>query len=534
MKKRKLIISIFVLALICSCNSQSFIKKESIKESSMEPSMLGTDSLKNWHVSSIGLNKLAGINLHSIRKFDYTEHKSVTVAVIDSEIDFKHDFLKLNIWFNPLEVPGNGIDDDTNGYIDDHSGWNFLGNLCNKNTRYAHFESTRILKELKNSNKSSSYEKLESLRSNYKKLLEEGKFNKTNNDAVLAEYRELQKEFDSILHKRAYDLKAIDSLKLQIKNDSLLFKRASYWGELLSYNMTEEYLLFHKKRSDSIYFKSLNLNYDDRNIQNDDSRDLNDHKYGTPLGLFDNTLNHGTQMAGIIVGIAPEKTKLMSLAISAIGDEHDKDIALAIRYAVDNGAKVINMSFWKHFSMHKEWVDEAIKYAADNDVVIISIAGNDGIDLSESFKYPDDINELREEFVDNFLTVGASSYTIDENLKPKYSNYGKNDVDIFAPGERIFTTTKNNGFTKYSDGTSSAAAVTSGVAALIRSYYPSLTAPEVKHILMESGVTYTVSVPTPTKENPERMTPFNELSKSGKILNAYNAIKMADSVVRSR
>jgi cell wall-associated protease len=192
------------------------------------------------------------------------------------------------------------------------------------------------------------------------------------------------------------------------------------------------------------------------------------------------------------------------------------------------------MSFGKEFSLHKEWVFDAIKYAEKNNVLIISSAGNFGYNLnSNNDYYPNDNIDNGAEISANFVLVGATSYSINSALKTESSNYGKNDVDLFAPGDKIFTTLPNNKYSNNLGGTSLASAITSGVAALIFSYYPNLTASQVKHILMDTGLEYTLEVNTLTEEDKNKTTPFNQLSKSGKVLNAYNAFIMADSISRN-
>ena len=219
------------------------------------------------------------------------------------------------------------------------------------------------------------------------------------------------------------------------------------------------------------------------------------------------------------------------------GDEYDKDVALGIRYAVDNGAKVINTSFGKGYSPKKEWVWEAIKYAASKDVLIVNAAGNDGKNIDVEKTFPNDSKDLETEISDNVLTIGAMSLNYNEKLPANFSNYGKKNVDVFAPGVQIYSTTPENGYAKLS-GTSMAAPSTAGVAALVRSYYPKLTASQVKHILMNSGLKINFEVIKPgssSRQNPKgEMVKFSELSVSGRVVNAYNALMMADKIVNGK
>ncbi len=224
--------------------------------------------------------------------------------------------------------------------------------------------------------------------------------------------------------------------------------------------------------------------------------------------------------------------KIMPLNISYSGDEHDKDIAMAIYYAVDNGAKVINMSFGKEFSLHKKWVSDAYKYAESNNVLIVHCAGNDSFNVDENPYYPNDVDyENPHEVVDNFINVGATTAKADSTLVASFSNYGKKNVDLFAPGDKIYTTTAGNGYA-YDSGTSLAAPMVSATAALIWSYYPKLTAKEVKQIILESGTAYDMDVLIPGGEG--KKAKFSELSKSGKVLNVYNAMQLAEKVSKKK
>ena len=290
---------------------------------------------------------------------------------------------------------------------------------------------------------------------------------------------------------------------------------------------------------------ALKNNY--RTVLGDDENTMEITVYGdNKVGHSIKTEAHGSHVSGIIgavrnneVGMNGVANNLKIMAVRAVpdGDEYDKDVALAIRYAVDNGAKVLNTSFGKGFSPKKEWVWDAIKYAASKDVLIVNASGNDGSDIDEDLTYPNDSKDLEIEISDNVITIGAMSANYNENLPANFSNYGKINVDVFAPGVQIYSTTPENGYAKFS-GTSMAAPSTAGVAALVRSYYPKLTASQVKHILMNSGILITMDVIKPgsqTRENPDgEKVPFTELSVSGRVVNAYNALLMADKMLNRR
>tara|TARA_A200000113_G_C8844625_1_gene348138 strand:- start:685 stop:1647 length:963 start_codon:yes stop_codon:yes gene_type:complete len=284
-----------------------------------------------------------------------------------------------------------------------------------------------------------------------------------------------------------------------------------------------------------------------RNILGDDPNIMDDKPYGdSKTGHSIKDESHGTHVSGIIaasrdnkIGINGIANNVKIMAVRAVpdGDEYDKDVALGLRYAVDNGAKIINTSFGKGFSPKKEWVFEAIEYAASKDVLIVNAAGNDGNNIDFEKVFPNDSRDLKTEISDNFLTVGAISANYNENLPASFSNYGKINVDVFAPGVQIYSTTPENEYAKFS-GTSMAAPSAAGVAALIRSYYPKLSASQVKHILMNSGTLINFEVIKPgsrswEKPNGEKV-PFSDLSVSGRIVNAYNALKMADYMINSR
>ena len=285
------------------------------------------------------------------------------------------------------------------------------------------------------------------------------------------------------------------------------------------------------------------MSFDGRKPVGDDPYNISDIGYGD--GNPDNRLedeSHGTHVAGIIAaernngigvnGVA-NNVALMSVRAVPNGDEYDKDIALAIRYAADNGAKIINCSFGKSFSPNAEWVYEAIKYAASKDVLIVHAAGNDGSNLDDPLNpnYPNDQINNGPEIADNVITVGSLDSEYGSEMISSFSNYGKINVDVFAPGGKIYSTMPGSEY-DFAGGTSMAAPAVAGVAALIRSYYPKLSASQVKRVLMDSGLSTKASVVL--NGDVERAKPFTEASKSGKMVNAYNALIMADQISRGK
>ncbi|MDB4199432.1 S8 family serine peptidase, partial [Polaribacter sp.] len=318
---------------------------------------------------------------------------------------------------------------------------------------------------------------------------------------------------------------------------------------MLERGMTEGALFDAKKGlteylDSQIKGKSYDLDFNARQTLGDNLYDINDKFYGNNNVIGSKDLeSHGTHVAGIVAASRNNKkgvngvannVKIMAVRVVPDGDEHDKDVALGIHYAVDNGAKIINTSFGKGYSPNKKWVYDAIKYAAKKDVLIVNAAGNDGKDIDVTKTYPNDSEDLVHEIADNVLTIGAMSLYYDEKLPANFSNFGKTNVDVFAPGVDIYATMPKDKYTLNS-GTSMAAPSAAGVAALVRSYYPKLSASQVKHILMNSGIKINFEVIKPgsqSRANPNGdRVPFSDLCVSGRVVNAYNALKMADRIV---
>ena len=500
------------------------------------------NELDKWHLKDIEKDSFPGISLERA----YTEllkkrkANTIIVAVLDTEINTNNESLKQQIWVNNNEIPNNGIDDDNNGYIDDIHGWNYIGTKENDSVVFSSFSYTRVIKKYgskyKNSSKNDIPEKEKKHYDDYKKAivafnkeLEYRKSNIAQYDRIQEKYTKASKIVNRYFSDNSYNQTKLDSLDAIITDEEDK-KYISYMKYYLKYNINDSTINKGKKSEQKIINRNLNVEHNGRYNTNDDADDINDFPYGN--NNIDGIANfhHGTQIASIIAsnkGNNLDDVKIMFLNTSTAGDEYDKDIALAIRYAVDNGAKVINMSFGKSFSLHPEWVKEAIIYAESKNVLIVTSAGNDGIDLDNNYDYPNDkLNES--EYANNFLKVGATTYKLDSTLIASYSNYGKSEVDIFAPGSNISCL----GWEKnmVDSGTSLSSAIVSGVAALIFSYYPNLTASQVKHIIMESGLSTDIMVNKPSNNSETQKVPFNSLSKSGKIVNAYNALLMASQL----
>jgi subtilisin family serine protease len=455
--------------------------------------------------------------------------KKVIVAIVDSGVDIEHEDLKAVTWTNKKEIVGNGIDDDKNGYVDDIHGWNFLGNITKENLEYERIlANKKLVDEATYQEAIAANDKNITTSKTGKARLEQTFLEASNADMVL------EKHFGKTGYSTA-EVNAIDSQDAEIVKSKTVMQRLNSMG--MSF---PEYKVSNQKRIDNynkvINGDNLKTNY--RKVLGDNPDDIADTKYGdnNVMGPDKEEILHGTHVAGIVAqvrnnglggdGIA-NNVEILTVRAVPDGDEYDKDIALGIRYAVDNGAKVINGSFGKSFSPHKQWVYDAIKYAEKKDVLIVFAAGNDAKDIDVNNSFPSDSEDKKTEFADNVITIGALNLEYGNKVVARFSNYGKINVDVFAPGVKIYATTPNNKY-QLLQGTSMASPNVAGVAALIRSYYPKLSAKQVKHILMDSGVAITADVIVGGKATDVRS--FSTLSKSGKIVNAYNALLMAEKM----
>jgi cell wall-associated protease len=555
MIKKKLLYPLSLLLMfIIGCSAQQ--KPKPIKA----PPVIYKNSLPLavrdcWQNLDIEKDTLAGTSLNRAYQdiIKNKKGKEVIVAVIDNYMDVYHEDLKSAIWVNKKEVPNNGIDDDHNGYVDDINGWNFLGNPNGDDLVYANTESTRIIRSLKK-----KYSNFPSFNKNsqdsvlYIKATERYKADKDFLGVLqkqasenLKVYRSAQANLRDVYKKTSYSLKELDSLyKSYSKVNVDLAKRVSEIRRFHKLGKDYQILLNDSLKIEDQFKITYNENYYDRTVLGDEELNLSNIGYGSNNMWKNAKYNyHGTIVAGVIganrankIGIEGFSDQIKIMAIRTTpsgGSENDKDVALAIRYAVDNGAKVINMSFGKTLCAHPEWIKEAFIYAQKHGVLLIAGAGNNSWDNDIHPFYPIDYDEnTGEEYCNNFIKVGAISLDGDKNFLAPFTNYGKKTVDIFAPGYYLKTTDPNGGYS-YRDGTSMASPIVSGVAALVRSHYPKLTASQIKQIILESGVSYDLQVQVPGEKEGE-LKPFSEMSKSGKVVNAYNALLMAEQVSKGK
>lgn len=501
-----------------------------------------TDTQKQgWGHLDLIKDSIPGMSLD--KAYDFIKNKqgtTVVVAVVDSGTDLEHEDLKDVAWVNPKEVAGNGIDDDKNGFIDDINGWNFLGPIYKENA-----ELYRIIKDSTIVDKE-TYIKAKGA---YDKKKTEAANNKARFGQILKAVNFANDNISKKLGTNKYtkeDLKKIDVSSSQDLSRSVAIANQMFDLGLSSLQEAIDQLTDLVQNADDLLEeKAIKMDY--RKVLKDNENSMATKFYGdNKSGHSEKDESHGSHVSGIIGasrnngkgmnGVA-KNVKIMAVRVVPDGDEYDKDVALGIRYAVDNGAKVINTSFGKGYSPKKEWVYDAIRYAEKNDVLIVNAAGNDAKDIDVNVTYPNDAPDMKNEISDNFLTVGAMSANYNEKLPASFTNYGKINVDVFAPGVEIYSTTPENEY-GFKNGTSMAAPSTAGVAALIRSYYPKLSASQVKHILMNSGTKIDLEVIRPgstSRENPDgEKVNFSELSVSGRVVNAYNALKMADQMVNGK
>ena len=515
----------FIKTLFLSMFSLTMFAQTATNPSAKKTPLTETE-LKRWSHLDLEKDSIPGMSVDKAYTELLKNKKStkVIVAVVDSGVDINQEDLKTVIWTNKKEIPNNGKDDDKNGFIDDVHGWNFLGNSNNEN-----LEMVRILK--KGDDGSETYKRA---LADYNENLKDIQDSKENVDVLL----NADKSVSEFLKNDNYtlsELKDMSSVKFELYDAKRI---------MLSY-ATQKGASFHddlKSAKNYVYDQidyNLNKDFSPRKLVGDNPEDINDKKYGNNVVYSKDRKDslHGTHVAGIIAqgrnnglggdGVA-DNVEIMPVRAVPNGDEYDKDIALAIRYAVDNGAKVINGSFGKDYSPHAQWVYDAIKYAASKDVLIVHAAGNDSKNIDTEPNFPtDDVDG--QEIADNVLTVGALNFEYSEKVVAKFSNYGKRNVDVFAPGVKIYATVPDNKY-KYLQGTSMASPNAAGVATLIREYYPNLKAAQVKQILMQSGTPLNLEVLVDEKRIK---IPFAEASVSGKIVNAYNALKMAEEMSNS-
>ncbi|MGB3607811.1 MAG: S8 family peptidase [Psychroserpens sp.] len=522
-----------ISVLLFSCASAGGVLTtpiENIDTSPIKVSELTVSEKQSWAHLDLAKDTIPGMSVDKAYAEIIKNRKGKTtiVAVIDSATDIDHEDLDGVIWKNKDEIPNNGKDDDNNGYIDDINGWNFVGDGYDEQ-----MEMTRII-----ASGDRSKPNFAAAETAYNKEYQKYTELKTQYDQIYQGVQSADKVLTKHFGKSDYTKKEVNAITTQSEELGTAKNFAQFMFSNGFESMTEG-ITAVKKDLDNINMrlnvylnKSLNgrKTGDDPNILNDKPGYGNNNPRPTRPDE-----SHGTHVSGIIAaerdngkginGVA-NNVEIMAIRSTPNGDEYDKDVALAIRYAADNGAKIINMSFGKSFSPHSDWVRDAIVYAAQKDVLIVHGAGNDSENSDEFPSFPNDAVGTGQEIADNFINVGALEPKYGSGMVADYSNYGKLSIDVFAPGSDIYSAVPGNKY-ESQGGTSMAAPNVAGVAALIRSQYPSLTAPQVKQILMESGLPIKAKVVVGQNGAVKSLA---EISTSGKIVNAYNALIMASKM----
>ena len=508
----------------------------------------------NWYNLSPKNDKIQGVGVdraYSELLKDKTSKKTIIVAVIDAGVDIYHEDLATIIWINEDEIPNNGKDDDNNGYVDDVNGWNFIGNAKGENINKENLEVTRITRKFSSQFEGKTAadisEKDKTNFEMYTKASKERLENAEKYGEKLTRYTEMKGKF----------VAAEEALKKELKKEELTIE------DVEPYTTTDTILIAHKNTLVSLYSRGVDVARLDRIIEyygtytkyytnleftpradiiGDDEYDINDTNYGNS-DVKGEDATHGSMVSGIIGGIRgngigvegiADNVRFMVLRTIPNGDEQDKDVALAVRYAVDNGANIINMSFGKYYSPLESEVNKAMRYAADKGVLLVKASGNDETNIDNVTQYPN-ATDNDGSTIPNWITVGANDQLLDKKMSATFSNYGVKNVHIYAPGVGIISTVPDSQY-EMANGTSFSCPVVTGVAALVWSYYPELTVEELKEILLTTGTNYKrKKVYQPGYNSEEQVkTKFGKLSSTGSIVNAYNALVAAEKKLTAK
>jgi subtilisin family serine protease len=505
--------------------------------------------LLNWQNKDLATDSVVGMSTEKAYNelLSKKPSKKVIVAIIDSGVDTDHEDIKDNVWVNEDEIPGNGIDDDKNGYVDDVHGWSFLGNPKGENINHETLEMTRIYKKyssqfdkVKKEQVSKSdreaFDMYQKAKAEYVEKLAEAK----SESSSLGDFIKKYNQNDSILRNYLKtDTFSVEQMRAIQTDDAEVMNAAKMLSFLKESGVNKDEIEKYLGHIDDKLKYYLNVNYNPRTIIGDDPEKWDGKAYGSNNAKGPDP-GHGTHVAGIVAAIRKNgkgidgvaiNVRIMSVRAVPDGDERDKDIAMAIRYAVDNGAEVINMSFGKGFSPQKQWVDDAVRYADQKGVILVHAAGNDAQNTDVVPSYPSKFYQGSNEYAKDWLSIGASTMQKGNTLPAFFSNYGKKTVDVFAPGHEIYSLKPGNKY-ETNSGTSMAAPMVTGVAALLKSYYPELSAKEIIEIIIHSGTDLRkekITFPGGKKKLAlSKKIKFKKLSKSGRVVNVYQAVLLAE------
>lgn len=488
----------------------------------------------NWHLLDAAADRYPGISAERAYRELLNGRQprdTIVVAIIDSGVEIDHPDLAGIIWTNPRERAGNGRDDDGNGYVDDVHGWDFLGGRDGRDVDNDTYEVTRLYAACRAGATEAAGEPCSDIQRDFEARRAEAQANlqqiRQIEQVVTAVYAALRQ------HLGTQELTTAAVQGMNATDPRLQQARAIYL-ELAGQGYTLDDVVEQREALEGQVQFGMNPDFDPRNIVGDNYANAAERGYGN-AEVEGPDAGHGTHVAGIVAairngtgvdGVAPA-VRIMPLRAVPDGDERDKDVANAIRYAIDNGARVVNMSFGKSHSPQKSVVDEAVRYAESKGVLLVHAAGNDGEDLNQAGNFPNQ-DYASGGRAGNWIEVGASSWHA-ENLAADFSNYGRGRVDVFAPGVAILSTVPDAGYGR-NDGTSMAAPVVSGVAATLLSYFPELTATEVRQIILESAERNEAQVTRPGTGGGQ--VSFAELSDTGGVVNLYRAVQLAQQRAR--
>ena len=510
------------------------------------------NDLKTWYHKDFSTTNVYGVNTDNAYKFLESKGlkpRTVVVGVLDSGVEVDHPGLINNMWKNPNEIPNNGIDDDKNGYVDDIYGWNFIGGKT-ADVDADNLEVTRMVKKYqpifegtdsaKNKANQAKMPEEYAIYQKSKKLYDEKGSEAKQYYHYFSGFNNAIPSIVKTLNGKTLtkaNLAAIkpasqeDSRNLQILNS--LVQDAGNVGK--TPKEVEELLRKEiegaLKHYESQATKHYNLDFDPRaEIVGDNYDNYNEKHYGNNHYEGPDA-SHGTHVSGIIAGlphgneaqygVAHKVAKIMTVRAVPDGDERDKDVANAIRYAVDNGAKILNMSFGKAVSPGKKHVWDAMKYAEKKGVLLVKAAGNENQNIGENEYFPTNFMKQSDEkpFVSNMIVVGASTNN-SQNLRARFSNYNGKMVDVFAPGQEIYSTVPDAKY-EYLQGTSMASPVVAGAAAVLWAYMPSLTPQQIKEALVKTVNKSTVNANVDSNAN------FDQISVAGGVIDLYKAAQYA-------
>lgn len=502
------------------------------------PAPLIRSATRDWHLLDEATDGAPGISVaraYGELLAGKRPARTVLVAIIDGGIDTSHVDLRANLWTNPGEDPDNGLDDDGNGYADDVHGWNFIGGANGEDVHWDTFEVTRLHKLCTGGPRGDGMPEPSTVEC--ARIAEDYEAERTEAKQTLQQIRMIDAAMAQALplleEAAGTDSLTVEKVAAIPRSGPDVEQARQIYMQLAEAGITTAVLEEAKEGFQARLDYMLNTSFEPRPIVGDRYTDVSERGYGN-RNVMGPDPGHGTHVAGIIgairdngegaAGIA-DAVELMMIRTVPEGDERDKDVANAIRYAVDNGALVINMSFGKGYSPWKSAVDEAVKYADSHGVLMVHAAGNDGYDLAREDNFP---NRMYEDggMARLWIEVGASSWRGGDTLAASFSNYGQQQVDVFAPGEDIYSTVPGGGY-EAEDGTSMAAPVVTGLAALIMAYHPQLDASDVRDIILESATRHTDRlVLRPGSETGEKVS-FGALSATGAVVNAYAALRLA-------